>query len=194
MNSVTVDAFDAGDRQLQGYLTRIVVGDQRALPDLYRATFFQVFRLVQRILVDPAHAEEVVQEVYVEIWQSAGRYRPDRGSARGWMLTIARRRAIDRVRATQSSRDRDLRIGIRDHGHDFDSVAEWTEIAFEATKVKQAFLALTAMQRQAVELSYLDQFTHAEISARLSVPLGTVKSRIRDGIARLRIELSNPST
>jgi RNA polymerase sigma-70 factor (ECF subfamily) len=145
-----------------------------------------VFGLIRRLLVDPAQAEEVTQEVYLEIWQTASRYRPERGSAVAWMLTMAHRRAVDRIRASQASRDRDARVGIREYDREYDAVAEHAELSLEGQRVRRALAGLTELQRQAVELAYFGGLSHSEIAARLHVPLGTVKTRIRDGMIRLR--------
>jgi RNA polymerase sigma-70 factor (ECF subfamily) len=167
-------------------LTRVGEGDKHAFAELYDATAPRVFGLIRRLLVDPAQAEEVTQEVYLEIWQTASRYRPERGSAISWMLTMAHRRAVDRIRASQASRDRDTRVGIRDYDREYDQVAEQVELSVEGARVKRALAGLTELQRQAVELAYFGGLSHSEIAARLHVPLGTVKTRIRDGMIRLR--------
>ena len=167
-------------------LARIAEGDRRAFAELYDATSARLYGLIRRLLIDPAQAEEVTQEVYLEIWQTAARYKPERGSAVSWMLTMAHRRAVDRVRASQASRDRDARIGIRDYDREYDQVAEHVEITMEGARVKRALEGLTELQRQAVELAYFGGFTHTEIAAQLHVPVGTIKTRIRDGMIRLR--------
>jgi RNA polymerase sigma-70 factor (ECF subfamily) len=167
-------------------LARIAGGDKRAFAELYDATASRIYGLVRRLLIDPAQSEEVTQEIYLEIWQTASRYEPARGSAMSWMLTMAHRRAVDRVRASQSSRDRDSRVGIRDFDREYDHVAEHAEITLEGERVKRALQGLTELQRQAVELAYYDGLSHSEIAAELHVPVGTVKTRIRDGMIRLR--------
>lgn len=167
-------------------LTRVGQGDRQAFAELYDATASRVFGLVRRLLVDPAQAEEVTQEVYLEIWQTSARYRYERGSAMSWMLTLAHRRAVDRIRASQASRDRDAKIGIRDYDREYDHVAEHVEIRLESDRVKVALAGLTELQRQAIELAYFGGLSHTEISAKLHVPVGTIKTRIRDGMIRLR--------
>jgi RNA polymerase sigma-70 factor (ECF subfamily) len=167
-------------------LARVATGDKQAFAELYDTTASRIFGLVKRLLVDPAQAEEVTQEIYLEIWQTAVRYKPERGSAMSWMLTMAHRRAVDRVRASQASRDRDSRIGIRDYDREYDQVAEHVEITMEGERVKRALQGLTELQRQAVELAYYGGLSHSEIAAELHVPVGTVKTRIRDGMIRLR--------
>ncbi len=167
-------------------LARIASGDKRAFTELYDATASRIYGMVRRLLVDPAQSEEVTQEIYLEIWQTASRYKPERGSAMSWMLTMAHRRAVDRVRASQSSRDRDTKVGIRDFDREYDHVAEHVEITLEGERVKRALQGLTGLQRQAVELAYYSGLSHSEIAAELHVPVGTIKTRIRDGMIRLR--------
>ena len=135
---------------------------------------------------DPAHSEEVTQEILVEVWRTATRFDPDRGSARTWILTMAHRRAIDRVRSEQSSRDRTERVGHRDRGLAFDEVAEAVEVSLEHEQVRQALGMLTDLQREAVELAYYQGYTYREVSELLDTPLGTIKTRMRDGLIRLR--------
>lgn len=167
-------------------LARVGQGDRDAFAALYDRTAGRVLGLVRRLLVDPAQSEEVVQEVYLEVWQTAARYKPERGSAISWMLTMAHRRAVDRVRASQASRDRDVRIGVRDLDREYDQVAEQVEGRMEGDRVRAALAGLTELQRQAVELAYFGGLSHSQIAERLHVPLGTVKTRIRDGMIRLR--------
>lgn len=170
-------------------LAQIATGDQAAFAALYDEISPRVFGLIRRLLVDHAQSEEVTQEVFLEIWQNASRYEPSKGGASTWILTMAHRRAVDRVRASQSSRDRDVRIGIRDHSPDYDTVAETIEIRIEHERVEKAMQRLTELQRQAVSLAYYGGYSHSEVATMLSVPIGTVKTRLRDGMIRLRDEL-----
>ncbi len=170
-------------------LGRVAQGDQQAFAELYDRTASRVFGLVKRLLRDHAQSEEVTQEIFLEIWQTATRYDVGKGGAMAWMLTMTHRRAVDRVRASQSSRDRDTRIGIRDFAPEFDSVAENVEITIETERVKEAMKRLTELQRQAVQLAYFGGYSHSEVSQMLKVPIGTVKTRLRDGMIRLRDEL-----
>ena len=174
-------------------LQRVAQGDQRAFSELYDLITPRMLGLVRHVLKDHAQSEEVVQEVLLEIWQTAPRFDPNKGKAVTWMLTMAHRRAIDRVRSAQSSRDRDTKIGIRDLGREYDSVAENVEIRIEHERVEKALTKLTELQRQAVELAYYGGYTHSEVSTMLSVPIGTVKTRLRDGMIRLREELGGAS-
>jgi len=177
------------DPTLEDLLLQIAAADQRAFAALYDRTAPRLFGLVKRLLRDHAQSEEVTQEVYLEIWQTAARYEPSKGGAISWMLTMAHRRAVDRVRASQASRDRDARVGIRDYAPEFDSVAERTEIVLESERVKTAMGRLTELQREAVTLAYFGGYSHSEVAALLRIPIGTVKTRLRDGMIRLRDEL-----
>jgi RNA polymerase sigma-70 factor (ECF subfamily) len=171
---------------LQDYLLLTSLGDRAAFTSLYSSTAPVIYRAVQRLLVDPSQAEEVTQEVFVEVWQKSAQYQSARAGVMSWMLMIARRRAIDRVRASQASRERDHRVGVRSVEIDWDSVAESAESRAEGARVRIAMDQLTKVQRQAIELSFFAELSYIEISAQLQVPVGTVKTRIRDAILRLQ--------
>ncbi|WP_312854931.1 ECF RNA polymerase sigma factor SigK [Agromyces agglutinans] len=184
---------EPGERAAEGtapplgdLLVATATGDRAAFGLLYDETAPRVFGLVRRLLVDAAQAEEVTQEVYLEIWQTAARFDRAKGDAVAWMLTLAHRRAVDRVRAAQASRDRDLRAGVRDLAVPVDEVAETVEVRIEHERVTTALASLSDVQREALALAYYDGCTQSEIADRLHVPLGTVKTRLRDGMIRLR--------
>lgn len=186
---VAVPAADSTVETTNALLLRVAQGDQRAFGELYDLIAPRMLGLVRHVLRDHAQSEEVVQEVLLEVWQTAPRFDPNKGKAVTWMLTMAHRRAIDRVRSAQSSRDRDTRVGIRDLDREFDSVAESVEIRIEHDRVEKALSRLSELQRQAVELAYYGGYSHSEVSEMLGVPMGTVKTRLRDGMMRLRSEL-----
>ncbi len=167
-------------------LLRVARGDQAAFGQLYDRLAGQVHGIVRRVVRDPAQSEEVTQEVLVEVWRTATRFDPDRGSVRTWVLTMAHRRAIDRVRSEQASRDRTDRIGRRDRPRAFDVVSEQVELADEHARVRASLSALTGLQREAVELAYYGGYTYREVAELLDTPLGTIKTRMRDGLIRLR--------
>ncbi|MBC9715369.1 sigma-70 family RNA polymerase sigma factor [Streptomyces sp. TRM66268-LWL] len=167
-------------------LPRVADGDQGAFEDLYGLVSGQVYGLVRRVLRDPAQSEEVAQEVLLELWRGAGRFDPERGSALAWILTLAHRRAVDRVRSARAASDREERVARRAQTPPFDQVAEEVEAGLEREWVRRCLDRLTALQRQSVTLAYYDGYTYREVAHRLSVPLGTVKTRMRDGLMRLR--------
>jgi RNA polymerase sigma-70 factor (ECF subfamily) len=170
-------------------LERVAQGDQAAFSELYDVLSPRVLGLIIRVLKDHSQSEEVTQEVFLEVWQTAARFDSTKGGASTWILTMAHRRAIDRVRSSQSSRDRDTKIGIRDYAPDYDNVAETVEVRVEHERVSKALARLTELQRQAVTLAYYGGYSHSEVATILSVPIGTVKTRLRDGMIRLRDEL-----
>ena len=170
-------------------LALVADGDQRAFARLYDSMAPRVLGLVRRVLRDPAQSEEVAQEIFLEIWQSATRFDQGKGSATTWIMTMTHRRAVDRVRSAQSSRDRDTKVGIRDFTPDYDNVAESVEVTIEHERVKVAMSRLTDLQRQAVTLAYYGGYSHTEVAEMLHIPVGTIKTRLRDGMIRLRDEL-----
>ncbi|MEI3842859.1 MULTISPECIES: ECF RNA polymerase sigma factor SigK [Microbacterium] len=170
-------------------LVRIAADDRDAFAELYDLLSGRVFGLILRVVVNRAQSEEVLQEVFLEIWQSAARFAPNRGQGRSWILTIAHRRAVDRVRSSQAGSDRDVRAGIRDLGVPYDSVAEQAELGIEGRRVVAALGELPEPQRDALVLAYYGGYSQSEIAAMTATPLGTVKTRMRDGLSRLRSEL-----
>jgi RNA polymerase sigma-70 factor (ECF subfamily) len=127
--------------------------------------------------------------VFLEVWTNATKFQSTRGAAVSWIMTMAHRRAVDRIRASQASRNRDLKIGVRDFAEAYDHVADEVELTIENERVKEALQRLTVLQRQAVTLAYYGGYSHSEIGALLETPTGTVKTRLRDGMMRLRDEL-----
>jgi RNA polymerase sigma-70 factor (ECF subfamily) len=187
-----LSAVSAGDRELgvpdplEVTLRHVAHGDQDAFAELYDRVAGQVYGVVRRVLRDPAQSEEVAQEVLVEVWRSAARFDAERGTAATWIMTIAHRRAVDRVRAVQAAVDRDERVGRSVHRPAFDEVVEQVETRLEHEQVRQALSTLTDLQREAVTLAYYGGYTYRQVSELLDVPLGTVKTRLRDGLIRLR--------
>lgn len=171
-------------------LARVAAGDAVAFAELYDRMMPRILGVIIRVLRDVSQSEEVAQDVLLEIWQLAGRFEADRGSAAGWMLRKAHSRAIDRVRSAQSSYERDSRIGIRDLNEHQDALEDVVETKIESERVVRALAVLPAAQRQAVTLAHLGGYTHREVADMLHVPIGTVKTRIHAGIGRLRQELS----
>jgi RNA polymerase sigma-70 factor (ECF subfamily) len=169
-------------------LVRAGLGDETAFAQLYDLLAPLLHGIVLRVLRDPSRAEEVTQEVFVEVWRLAPRYDPERGTVRSWAATIAHRRAVDRVRSEQSARDRDQRdVDLRvDAGGGVDEIVG---DRLERERVGRALGKLTELQRQAVELAYYGGHTYREVAVLLDVSEGTVKTRIRDGLIRLRDEM-----
>ena len=189
--SDTADDLDYAEQPVskETLLARIALGDQEAFSALYDEVSPRVLGLIRRLVVDHSQSEEVAQEVFLEIWQTASRFDPAKGGAATWMLTMAHRRAVDRIRSSQSSRDRDTKIGIRDRAPEYDHVSESVEVKMEHERVSLAMQRLTELQRQAVSLAYYGGYSHSEVATMLKVPIGTVKTRLRDGMIRLRDEL-----
>jgi len=187
--NVSDPASETPASRLQELLARVGRGDRQAFSSLYDEMAPRVLGLVTRLLRDPAQSEEVTQEIFLEIWQTSSRFDPNKGGASTWILTMTHRRAVDRVRASQASRDRDVKVGIRDLDADYDHVAESVEVRIEHERVEKAMARLTDMQRQAITLSYYGGYSNSEVAEILSVPIGTIKTRIRDGMIRLRDEM-----
>ena len=175
-----------GSASLDHLLAIVAQGDHEAFEAVYDRSAPQVYGLVRRVLLDAAQAEEVAQEVFLEVWRSAASFDASRGGAMTWLLTIAHRRAVDRVRSAQAASDRDVRFGRLQVDRDVDVVSEAVEQRLDTAAVREAMSSLTALQRQALTLAYYGGYTHTEVAELLGVPLGTVKTRIRDGLIRLR--------
>jgi RNA polymerase sigma-70 factor (ECF subfamily) len=170
-------------------LRSIAMGDRVAFSELFDRMQPRVLGLAMRILRDLGHAEEVTQEVFLEVWQLADHFDDSKGSAAGWILRKTHSRSVDRVRSAQSRRVREERIGMRDYFEPTDDLAEVVEVRIASERVELALRALPEAQRRAVELAHLGGYSHIEVSEILQVPIGTVKTRIRAGIGRLREEL-----
>lgn len=170
-------------------LVRAARGEEEAFAAFYDLMVDRVFGLIRSVLRDPARSEEVTQEVMLELWRTAPRFTATRGSAATWALTIAHRRAVDRVRSEVASRDRDHRFAVRDAVPYAPDVAVLVEDRLDRERVNRAMQELTASQRESVELAFSGGYSHSEVAAMLDLPLGTVKTRIRDGLIRLRDRL-----
>lgn len=164
------------------------LGDQEAFGVFYDEMSSLVYGLVLKVVRNPAISEEVTQEVFVELWRLAARFDADRGNVRSWVATIAHRRAVDRVRSEESARVRDERA-VQDAPQSFDSVEDEVTASLDAKRVIDALGSLTDLQRQAIELAYYGGHTYQQTAVLLGVPEGTVKTRIRDGMVRLRDNL-----
>ncbi len=161
-------------------------GDEAAFAQLYDATSARAYGMAVRVVRDPSQAEEIAQEAFLEIWRTASRFDVSRGSAVSWILTIVHRKAVDRVRSAEASTRRDTNYHQGSQAVEHDSTAEAVQASMEARRVRQAMDSLTEVQRQALELAYFKGYTHTEVATMLDLPLGTAKTRIRDGLIRLR--------
>jgi RNA polymerase sigma-70 factor (ECF subfamily) len=179
-------AAAGGAVDLADLLRRSGRGDEAAFAQLYDQTSARVFGLAVRVVRDPAQAEEVTQESFLEIWRTAGRYDADRGSPLSWLMTITHRKAVDRVRSAEAATRRDQTYHERNRAVEHDSTAEAAQVSLEAHRVRGAMAALTEVQREAIGLAYFGGYTHTEVATMLDLPVGTAKTRIRDGLIRLR--------
>ncbi|MFT4261867.1 MAG: ECF RNA polymerase sigma factor SigK [Nocardioides sp.] len=172
--------------ELADLLRRSARGDEEAFAAVYDAVASRAYGLALSVVRDPAQAEEVVQEALFEVWRTASRFDARRGTPLGWILTILHRRAVDRVRASEAATRRDRTYHERNQTVSHDATAEAAHASMEAHRVRRALDTLTPVQRQAVELAYLRGYTHTEVAQLLELPVGTAKTRIRDGMIRLR--------
>jgi RNA polymerase sigma-70 factor, ECF subfamily len=183
-------AVDATSEEL---LVAAATGDEAAFSVLAQRVRAQALRVATGVVRDPAMAEEVTQEVLTEVWLKADRFDPTRGNVSGWISTLARRRAVDRVRSEQAGRNRDDRVARRDQERDVDVVAEEVEVRLEHWQVRRALAELSDRQREAIELAYFGGHTYRDVARVLGIPEGTAKSRLRDGLLRLREALDDLS-
>jgi len=180
------DPSDDPAAQLPGLLAAAARGDQQAFAQLYDLTSARVYGMVLRVVRDRAQAAEVTQDVYLQVWSEAARFDPEAGAALAWLLMIAHRRAVDRVRAAQSTTRREDRYVTAQTERPYDQVAEQAHANLDAQRVRRMLEELTEVQRQALQLAYFGGYTHREVADLLHIPVGTAKTRIRDGLIRLR--------
>lgn len=183
---VTMTELSRPGSNLDELLGQVAGGDTEAFAAVYDLTKSRVFGLVIRVLRDAGYSEETTQEVYLEVWRTAAGYDPAKGSALSWLLTMAHRRAIDRVRAEQSGSNRESRYGAATVEPAHDVVADSAISGDERRRVAECLGSLTDAQRQCIELAYYGGLTYAEVSQRLAANLSTIKSRIRDALRGLR--------
>jgi len=169
---------------LGALLVLVARGDQGAYKAVYDRTVGQVLGTVLAVVRDPAQSEEVAQEVLLDVWRSASRFDPDLGSAVAWVMTLAHRRAVDRVRSEQKAAEREMRVASSAIA--YDEVTEAVEARLDRERVRRCLGSLTELQRESVTLAYYGGYTYREVAGLLGVPVGTVKTRMRDGLIRLR--------
>ena len=177
---------EAEAAHLAELMTRAARGHEDAFSELYDLTSSRIYGTILRVLRSSDHAAEVTQEVYVEVWKQSARFDADKGSVLAWMTTMAHRRAVDRVRSVTSEVARDERYAIAGVDREVDHVWEGVEQKLDVERVRKGMASLTAIQREALTLAYFGGYTQSQVAQLLKLPLGTVKTRIRDGLIGLR--------
>jgi RNA polymerase sigma-70 factor, ECF subfamily len=170
----------------EALLRSVARGDEAAFGRLYDLVIARVYGLVRRVVRDPAQAEEVAQEIMVEVWRTASRFDPAKGSATAWIFTIAHRRAVDRVRSEQAATDRIRRLTPEATQTAHDEVVDEATSHLERMQVRRCLRDLTELQREAITLAYYGGYTYGEVAQLLGAALPTIKTRMRDGLIRLR--------
>ena len=175
---------------LAGQIALVARGETAAFDAVFEQIGPSVFGVVKRVIRDPAQSEEVTQEVMLEVWRSASKFDAGRGSATAWVMTLAHRRAVDRVRSVQKEAERERRVAAAEIP--FDEVIEAVESSLERERVRRCLGSLTEVQRESVTLAYYRGYTYGQVASLLGVPTGTVKTRMRDALIRMRDCLGVP--
>lgn len=191
MPTPTRDTSMLAEDHIAVLLLAVTAGDERAFTALYRAGSPRVHALVRRVVVDEQLSVEVTQEVFLSLWQeTAARYDPSKGSGMSWLLTLAHRKAVDKVRLEQTHRARTLAYGTKNLETDFDSVSETVLARWDAAQVRHGLSTLSDAQREAICLAYYGAMTYREVAEYLGIPVPTAKTRIRDGLKKLGLCLA----
>lgn len=187
---VQPQAPTAADPQDRENLVRLIAltatGDQSAFAQLYQLTSKRVYGMARRVLIDPDLAQDTTQETYLQVWQGAAKFDPAAGSPLAWLMTIAHRRAVDKVRSTQSATDREARYGATSQMIEHDDVVDTVSSRLEAEAVVKCLGTLTETQQESVKLAYYGGLTYREVAEKLGAAVPTIKSRIRDGLLKLK--------
>ena len=182
-------------RTAEELLSAVARGDERAFERLYDLLAAPVTGMVRAVVRDHAQSEEVVQEVFIQLWQTAPKYRQDRGGVHAWAMTVAHHRAVDRVRVAQADANRERAAQIRNHsGGPYDGVIEQVLDNCEWRRVRESLRALTDLERESIVLAYYQALTYRQVAEALGVATGTVKCRMRAGLRRLRDCLTRDSS
>ena len=174
----------AAGKDLAAQIGLIARGDSNAFNAVFEQVGPSVFGIVRRVIRDPAQSEEVTQDVLLEVWRNASKFDSARGSAMAWVMTLAHRRAVDRVRSVQKESERERRTASADIP--YDEVMEAVESSLERERVRRCLKSLTGLQRESVTLAYYGGYTYDQVASLLGVPTGTIKTRMRDALIRLR--------
>jgi RNA polymerase sigma-70 factor (ECF subfamily) len=177
-------ATPGASASLAGQLRLVARGDVAAFDAVYDQVAASVFGIVRRVIRDPAQSEEVTQDVLLEVWRNAAKFDAGRGSATAWVMMLAHRRAVDRVRSVQKESERERRSAQADIP--YDEVAEAVETNLERERVRRCLGSLTDLQRESVTLAYYGGCTYGQVASLLGAPAGTIKTRMRDALIRLR--------
>jgi RNA polymerase sigma-70 factor, ECF subfamily len=172
------------DLDLDGLLAQVARGDESAFEVVYNQLAGAAYGLIRNVIRDPAQSEEVTQEVLLEVWRTASRFDPAKGSAATWVMTIAHRRAIDRVRSVTATTARDQRAAEPLLASD--EVAEAVEASLDRERVRHCLDGLTELQRESITLAYYGGYSYPQVAALLGATLSSIKTRIRDGLIRMR--------